>query len=672
MSLKTYENIHKELVNCITGDDTLTQISKYFKELKTDSERVAECFQLLRNYNLLPDINIAKNKKSADISEKYRNDGNRAFVQKDDMLALYYYNRSVTFAPIGGKEMSLAFANRSATTFSLGDYTDTIKDIDRALGGEYPDHLKHKLWERKGKCLMKLSNYKEAEIALKNSIKYLCQSNLSDKKLDILQEHLNSLLAECSSHTTIEYSHNPGFLPNLSHGANPYIQSGSAAIDVEHSYDMGRYLVATKDINPGDVLAIEKPYSSITLPNSYLFHCFHCHKRCHSMLPCLECTLICYCDETCRTKSWEESHNVECNILKPLLKLGCGKLELLALRVLINATKSGKILSTLVTSIPELESFEDPRRKGFSGQVYLSDCYKSIHNLEGNTDLRNVTYLFGRSVVTCCMLHILDLSTDFFKREFVDIDFDSIQMFIELEKKTGLQWDKIFAGGLLLKYLQSMASNAHEISEMRIMPASDECRIASSEIGSAAYALLSLINHSCDPNVVRHSYCGSDVVLTAIQFIKKGDQIFDNYGFHHATHNREERHSHLKSQYHFTCQCIACAENWPLYVNLPDKNPAYLPGANISMINESSKKFREILYKIIQDHSTENVGEWLDFLYSYIKLLQESIKRPWKEYSECQEAMKQCLSFQANHHIYKTCPQSLMSLTDRDTGVSPF
>lgn len=203
--------------------------------------------------------------------------------------------------------------------------------------------------------------------------------------------------------------------------------------------------------------------------------------------------------------------------------LGCDKLELLALRVLIKAAEKGSKLIQLATSLSEIESFDKPSLKGFNDSVYFSDNYKSIHNLEGNTDLRNISYLFGRSIFAACILHVLDVNTNFFQKGLIDT-VSSIRKCQELEEVANLRWDRVFAGGLILKYLQSMASNAHEISEMRVIPG-NETKTESSEIGSAAYSLLSLINHSCDPNVVRHSYFGSTVVLRAIQVIKKGEQV---------------------------------------------------------------------------------------------------------------------------------------------------
>lgn len=180
MSLKTFENIHKELINCITIDDSLVFVSNTFKEFKTDFERVTESYCLLRNYNLLPSFSPKNNRrKSSAASEKHRNDGNRAFVQKDDMSAMYHYTRAIGFALPGGKEISIAFANRSAVTYSLGDFADAVKDIDRALQGDYPDHLKFKLWERKGKAFLELGKFSEAKSSFEVFICLFYPANIS-------------------------------------------------------------------------------------------------------------------------------------------------------------------------------------------------------------------------------------------------------------------------------------------------------------------------------------------------------------------------------------------------------------------------------------------------------------------------------------------------------------
>lgn len=53
-------------------------------------------------------------------------------------------------------------------------------------------------------------------------------------------------------------------------------------------------------------------------------------------------------------------------------------------------------------------------------------------------------------------------------------------------------------------------------------------------------------------------------------------QICDNYGYHHAMHDLSTRYSKLRDQYLFTCECVACREDWPVYDKLPEENPVYL------------------------------------------------------------------------------------------------
>jgi hypothetical protein len=88
---------------------------------------------------------------------------------------------------------------------------------------------------------------------------------------------------------------------------------------------------------------------------------------------------------------------------------------------------------------------------------------------------------------------------------------------------------KLLVGGLLLRHLQNLPCNAHEVSELvrteTEIPEEGVPVWNGIEIGAGAYAMLSLVNHSCDPNVVRHSYQGDTAVLRAIRPIARGEQV---------------------------------------------------------------------------------------------------------------------------------------------------
>lgn len=148
-----FSTIFDTLTDRLKKEFLLEETSRYFATLKNDYDRFKFCLTLLENSKLLPPLQVSS-KKSVSESQKYRNEGNSLFLKKKDITALECYSMSVAFAPTDSEELALAFANRSAVSFSLGRFEDSIIDIDRALLKNYPEHLKYKLHERKGKCLL--------------------------------------------------------------------------------------------------------------------------------------------------------------------------------------------------------------------------------------------------------------------------------------------------------------------------------------------------------------------------------------------------------------------------------------------------------------------------------------------------------------------------------------
>ena len=143
--------------------------------------------------------------------------------------------------------------------------------------------------------------------------------------------------------------------------------------------------------------------------------------------------------------------------------------------------------------------------------------------------------------------------------------------------------DKITMGAVILRHLQNLPCNAHEISEMELVAAGGSGNNNSNspnnsgardstvhEIGAGVFGLLSLLNHSCDPNVVRHYY-STGAVVRAIRMIRKGEELLDNYGYHYAVMPKEERQRKLHNQYFFHCTCSTCSQQkkiWTIYSGL--------------------------------------------------------------------------------------------------------
>ena len=69
-------------------------------------------------------------------------------------------------------------------------------------------------------------------------------------------------------------------------------------------------------------------------------------------------------------------------------------------------------------------------------------------------------------------------------------------------------------------------------------------------MGSALYASIAFLNHSCNPNTIKY-WEGDRMVLVASQPIRQGEEVSDNYGMHFLTSSRAVRRNWLEVEIHF-------------------------------------------------------------------------------------------------------------------------
>lgn len=217
-----------------------------------------------------------------------------------------------------------------------------------------------------------------------------------------------------------------------------YFDCAANCVELKQTENLGRHLVATKNIEPGDVIAVEKPYTSILLTEFFNTHCFNCFKISYNLIPCLNCTVVMFCSTECRESSMS-LHKYECPFLLTLVKLGVSKLQFLALRVVISARNYFDKDLTL------------PNDK------YESGRYLEIHHLISNQDKRTPSDLFKRAINAAVFYHIL-LSSHFFD-QFSDDKQDEVRRFVAAN---------------LLHHLQTAPSNMHEIGELNGINNSEE------------------------------------------------------------------------------------------------------------------------------------------------------------------------------------------------------
>lgn len=81
-------------------------------------------------------------------------------------------------------------------------------------------------------------------------LNWLRKSHLDADKQKRVEQEIIELMALCDNSNMPENDKEPS-LPELSYGQSDEILSASSAVRIEYNCDMGRHIVATRDILPG-------------------------------------------------------------------------------------------------------------------------------------------------------------------------------------------------------------------------------------------------------------------------------------------------------------------------------------------------------------------------------------------------------------------------------------
>ena len=188
----------------------------------------------------------------------------------------------------------------------------------------------------------------------------------------------------------------------------------------------------------------------------------------------------------------------------------------------------------------------------------------------------------------------------------VEVEFEglsSTETHIKLEEQE-------FKTKSALKYLRIWCTNAFEM--LILFESSTE---KAGMYGSGVFPFMSLLNHSCYPNVDTVAV-DNKFVLTVTRPIKAGEQIFITYGYSSVLYTRKEREK-LLARYKFTCDCIACIEDYPKLEKLPKVKLCGFkqPPKGESTGEAAIQKFKincNLIEKNIKKHPTYEIMQLID------------------------------------------------------------
>lgn len=135
-------------------------------------------------------------------------------------------------------------------------------------------------------------------------------------------------------------------------------------------------------------------------------------------------------------------------------------------------------------------------------------------------------------------------------------------------------------------------TNQLEMGEHTLDVECDEPYWYAQTIGSGLCPFASLFNHSCDANVKRVTV-DNKIAFVVGQPIAAGEQLFISYGYSSYRMPREARQNQL-NKFSFTCDCVACTENYPEIADLPKFDSEFNePSFDAFTVPEAVLEFRK-------------------------------------------------------------------------------
>ena len=637
-----FASFSRSIVTKLIGSDLTTD----FEQQTTDERRVATLLdsdmilESIRSYIRINYENGGKDEEKAII---YKEKARLNFDLKLYTDALENYTKSLLHST-DMNTVSICYANRSAVLIRMKQYRPCLVNIALSFDHLYPDQLHYKLHDRRGQCYIMLGQNEHARMSFEMALKYLPRSNLDDRRSDVwrgvIEKRLNSChqpMADVHTKHTVDED----FISTVDK-TNETFLSLSASCTVAYSENAGRFIQATKDIFPGEILVVERPYASILLSTHYWTHCHNCDQFTYSSVPIECCANVVFCSMACKSEA-VFYHHYECNIMSSLSKAGVGKFGMLALRCLskTNAAAIEKASAGNCDDMYKVGCNEDGK--------YIANTYNTIYNLVGHSKDRDVKDLLNKTLLAI----------------YISILLECYSFYV-----TDMSTNVRAAAAILLRHLQSLPCNAHEISEFRL----DEDDVAQSisvEVGAGIFSTLSLFNHSCDPSVTRNFTHGNRCVVRAIKTIHVGAEVCDNYGTLYATHTFDARQRMLRDHYFFNCFCTPCTDDWPIYQHIPIKPSSkchkcgvHIKGMDWNMSSYvcthcAGKNNFKSAFTALGKHQLNYMTAFKNImlceyeeaqkvLLNYITDLDKYVALPYQPYNNCQEGLKQCFNMQGN------------------------
>ncbi|XP_031623718.1 uncharacterized protein LOC116341024 [Contarinia nasturtii] len=251
--------------------------SKYLWEKDKDSDQYIDLFSIALEDEVKNEVEeefeeLTQNpdRKENAKSKNYRDIGHTIV---DPFVALNTYNKSLRYAEIGSRHVSLAYANRASCFYELTEYKKAFVSINMAKEDvHFPTFLLAKLAE--------------------------------------LEENIKARFREKHEKEIEEVGDPTEVRRELAYAANKKHPCLSDVVKIKESKQYGRYIVSKYKLPADQIILIEEAYLH-AFDTESLRSCGTCLTEDVNFIACEGCTETMFCNKECQARN--ELHKWECN-----------------------------------------------------------------------------------------------------------------------------------------------------------------------------------------------------------------------------------------------------------------------------------------------------------------------------------------------------------------------
>uniref|UniRef100_A0A182KDP6 MYND-type domain-containing protein n=1 Tax=Anopheles christyi TaxID=43041 RepID=A0A182KDP6_9DIPT len=325
----------------------------------------------------------------------------------------------------------------------------------------------------------------------------------------------------------------------LSYPGHEHMTHVANCLELVRHETLEKTVVTNRKLLAGDVVMIERPIFVVLAKDQQCLRCAYCFGEYpFTLIPCEGCTWAMYCSEGCMMEAYHRFHRYECGLIRQLSEDPDSRTGVTALHTIAVAISSfNSDLEALIRNIETVDKLNQNIWTMNWKTATIKDVLATMHLLM--SDAQRFQYpdpkqQHAKAVLIYC--HLM-LRTDLKQRYTMNIPLLQKMLYLCYEYLNILQYNA-----------KSKSILQYDLKEKVYV---------SKEFGVGCYPLISMLNHSCNGNVMRIDMHDGRCAMVVTRPIAEGEQLLECYGYQHLLRCRDEQPLRFLRNSSLDCWCEA-------------------------------------------------------------------------------------------------------------------